>query len=189
MQDDHAGSDWRRMQEEHFRSGDLRLFERQRRQAEAQAELQAMAEAVGVPVHNEILLDLQLVDYDAVTIVLLELTPAILTAWADGNVSTRERDTVLQMAARDHVARNGPACAQLAKWLDCYPSDRFFHVSLQAIGVMLATLDPEPRASLRRKVLNDCTRVAAASRGPFDWAHTISREEHQLINHIAAALS
>ena len=66
MQDDHTGSDWKRMPEEYFQSPDLRLFERQRRHAEAQAELQAMAEAVGLPVYNEILLDLQLVDYDAV---------------------------------------------------------------------------------------------------------------------------
>jgi hypothetical protein len=189
MQDDHTGSDWKRMPEGYFRSRDLRLFERQRRQAEAQAELQAMADAVGLSVHDEILLDLQLVDYDAVTIVLLELTPAILTAWADGNVSTPERDIVLQLAARDHVARDGPAYVQLAKWLDRYPNARFFHVSLQAIGWMLAALEPEARASLRRKVLNDCTRVAAASHGPFDWAHTISTEEQQLINVIAAALS
>ena len=75
------------------------------------------------------------------------------------------------------------------KWLDRYPSDRFFRVSLQAIGVMLAALDAPARASLRRKVLNDCTRVAAASRGPFDWSHTISTEEQHLINRIAAALS
>ncbi|MET0215057.1 MAG: hypothetical protein ABW292_18745 [Vicinamibacterales bacterium] len=189
MQDDHTGSDWKRMPDEYFQSRDLRLFERQRRQAEAQAELQAMAEAIGLPVHDEILLDLRLVDYDAVTIVLLELTPAILTAWADRNVSTRERDIVLQMAARDRVPREGPACVQLAKWLDCYPSNRFFHVSLQAIGVMLAALEPEARASLRRKVLNDCARVAAASRGPFDWGHMISTDEQQLINHIAVALS
>jgi hypothetical protein len=189
MQDDHTGSDWKGMPEGYFQSRDLRLFERQRRQAEAQAELHAMAEAVGLPVHDEILLDLQLVDYDAVTIVLLELTPAILTAWADGNVSTRERDIVLQMAARDQVAPDGPAYLQLAKWFDRYPSDRFFHVSLQAIGVMLAALEPEARASLRRKVLNDCARVAAASRGPLDWGHTISTEEQQLINRIAVALS
>lgn len=189
MQDDHTGSDWSRMQEEYFRGRDQRLFERQRRQAEAQAELQAMAEAIGLPVYDDILLDLQLVDYDAVRIVLLELAPAILTAWADGNVSTREREIVLQMATRDHVARDGAAYAQLAKWLDRSPSDRFFHVSLQAIGVMLAALDPQARASLRRKVLNDCTRVAAASRGPFDWSHTISTEEQQLIKGIAAALS
>src|SRR5688572_4649145 len=130
MQDDHTGSDSIRMPEEYFRSRDLRLFERQRRQAEAQAERQAMAEALGLPVHDEIFLDLQLVDYHAVTIVLLELTPAILTAWADGNVSTPERDIVLQMAARDHVARDSAAYPQLAKWLDRYPSDRFFHVSL-----------------------------------------------------------
>jgi hypothetical protein len=189
MQDDHTGSDWKRMPEEYFQSRDLRLFERQRRQAEAQAELQAMAEAIGLPVHDEILLNLQLVDYDAVTIVLLELTPAILTAWADSNVSKPERDIILQMAARDRVPRDGPAYVQLAKWLDRYPSIRFFHVSLQAIGVMLAALEPEARASLRRKVLNDCTRVAAASRGPFDWGHTISTDEQQLINHIAVALS
>jgi hypothetical protein len=119
----------------------------------------------------------------------LELTPAILTAWANGNVSTRERDTVLQMAARDQVACDGPAHLQLAKWLDRYPSDRFFHVSLRAIGVMLAALEPEARGSLRRKVLNDCARVSAASRGPLDWGHTISTDEQQLINHIAAALS
>jgi hypothetical protein len=179
MQDDHT----------HFRSEDLRLYERQRRQAEAQAELQAMAEAIGLPVHDDVLLDLQLVDYDAVRIVLLELVPAILTAWADGNVSTREREIVLQMATRDHVAPDGAAYVELVKWLDRYPSDRFFRVSLQAIGVMLAALDAPARASLRRKVLNDCTRVAAASRGPFDWSHTISTEEQHLINRIAAALS
>ena len=63
---------------------------------------------------DAVVLGLQIAGYEADTIVLLELAPPVLGAWADG--STRERALILKIAAREHIAENSPAYVQLGRW-------------------------------------------------------------------------
>jgi len=178
----------RAQEDEYFRRRDQELIERQRRYAEAEAERRLIAQAIGVD-DDEVVLGLQLADYKADTIVLLELAPPIQVAWADGSVSKRERELLLKIAAREHVAQNSPARVQLEVWFDRPPSAHLFDTSLRAIGRILASLQPEVRASLRRKLIDDCTTIAAASGGLLRWARPASNEEQQVIERIMGELS
>jgi len=187
MYDSDVSSGERAQEDKYFRRRDQELIERQRRHAEAEAERRLIAQAIGVD-DDEVVMDLLLADYRADTIVLVELAPSVQVAWADGSVSTRERDLLLKIAAREHVARNSPAHVQLDIWLDRPPSAHLFDTSLRAIRRILASLQPEVRASLRRKVIQDCTTIAAASRGFLDWGRTVSSEEQQVIDYIVGAL-
>ena len=183
-----VNSGGRAQEERYLRRIDQKLIERQRRRAEADAERRLIAQAIGVD-DDEVVVDLQLADYRADTIVLLELAPSVQVAWADGSVSTRERDLLLKIAAREHVARHSPAHVQLDIWLDRPPSAHLFDTSLRAIGRILSSLQPEVRASLRRKVIQDCTTIAAASRGFLDWSPPLSSEEQRVFERIVGALS
>ena len=178
----------RAQDDEYFRRRNQELIERQRRYAEAEAERRLIAQAIGVD-DDEVVLDLLLADYKADTIVLLELTPPVQVAWADGSVSKRERELLLKIAAREHVAQNSPAYGQLEDWFDRPPSAHLFDTSLRAIGRILASLQPEVRASLRRKLIDDCTAIAAASGGVLRWGRPEANEEQQVIDRIRAELS
>lgn len=189
VQDGDSSSDRRRVQEdEYFRRRDQELIERQRRRTHVEAERRLIAQAIGVD-DDEVVLDLQIAGYEADTIVLLELAPPLQVAWADGSVSTRERELLLRIAAREHVAQNSPAHVQLGTWFDHRPSAHLFGASLHAIRGILSSLQPEIRASLRRKLINDCRTIAAASGGLLGWSRAVSNEEQQIVERIVGELS
>lgn len=188
MQDRETGSDGNGAQgQEDVRRRDQERIERRARWTEAADERRLMAEAIGVDAHD-VLVDLQIVGYKADTIVLLELAPAVEIAWADGSVSTRERDVILQIGAREGVVPGRPVYGHLNCWLDSPPSDQLFDTSIRAIQAMLDGLQPDVREALRRKLVGDCTAVAAASDN-FLLGGTLSNEERHALNHIAAVLA
>lgn len=171
---------------EYVRVSDREQNERQARWAEAARERKLMAEAIGVDA-LDILVDLQVVGYKADTIVLLELAPPVEIAWSDGSISKRERDVILQIGAREGIAHGGLVYGHLHCWLDSAPSDQLFDASIRAIRAMLDALQPDVRDALRRKLVGDCTAVAAAS-DDFLLGGTISNEERRALDHIAAVL-
>ena len=178
MHEGDTSSDRRRMQEdEYFRRRDRELLERHRQRAEAEAERRLIAQAIGLN-DDAVVIDLQLVGYRSDTIVLLELAPPIQVAWADSDVSTRERELLLKMAAREHVAQGTPARDQLEVWIRQRPSTDLFDASLRAVSDILNRLQADARASLRRKVIEDCIAIAGASGGFLGWNHVSSDERH-----------
>ena len=188
MHEGDTSSDRRRFQEDgYFRRRDQELLEQQRRRAEAEAERRLIAEAIGLN-DDAVVVDLQLVGYRSYTIVLLELAPPIQVAWADGSVSTRERDLLLKIAGREQVAQGSSARGQLEVWIGERPSTDLFEASLRALSDILKSLQPDARASLRRKLMVDCTAIAAAAGGPLGWNH-VSNDERHVIERIGRELA
>ena len=187
MQEGDTSSDRRRVQEdEYFRRRDQELLEQQLRRSEAQAERQLIAQAIGL--NDDAVVDLQLAGYKSDTVVLLELAPPIQVAWADGSVSTRERELLWKIAAREHVAQGSPAYAQLGMWIDQRPSTDLFEASLRAMSDILNSLQPDARAALRRKLIADCAAIAEASGGFLGWNH-VSNDKRRVIERIAGELA
>jgi hypothetical protein len=169
--------------------GDLRLdlIERQQRRAEAEVEHWLIAQAIGLA-DDETVEDLQMAGFKADTIVLVELALPVQVAWADGSVSTRERELLLEIAAREHVERDSPAHAQLRAWLESPPSSYLFDASVRAISRIVASLQPEVGAALRRKLINDCATLVASEHFR-NWGLSVSNEEQQMLHRITMALT
>lgn len=89
------------------------------------ADRSLMAEAIGER-DEGFLMELQSAGYSAETIVLAELTPQIQIAWADGEVSQRERDVIVESAAHRRILPQSRASLQLARWLERRPSGDLF---------------------------------------------------------------
>lgn len=187
MQKRETGPEMRLVQHEYVRARGEDVIKRRRRRAEAEAERRLIAQAIGLN-DRAVLLDLQLAGYRSYTIVLLELAPSIQVAWADGNVSKSERDRLLTIAKREQIAHGNPALGQLEVWIGQQPSPNLFAASLRALSDILNSLQPHARASLRRKVLDDCAAVADASCGALGWNHVLHGERH-VIAHIVKALA
>jgi hypothetical protein len=150
------------------------------------ADRNLMAEAIGER-DEGFLMELQSAGYTAETIVLAELTPQIQITWADGEVSQRERDVIVESAAHRRILPQSRASLQLARWLERRPSEDLFRISRVAITRMLRRLPAHLQSNVRRSLLREFSDVAAASGGFLGW-RSVSTDEQEVIDSIASAM-
>lgn len=187
MTERHGFDDRRRgLEEEYFRKKEQELIDKMRRHHEEEAARRRLGEKAGVA-NEEILNDLQALGYTPETVMLLYLVPLIETAWAEGNVSSRERELIVKAARSRGIEAGSSADRQLNDWLTERPSKAFFEKTLRAIGAILQARPPEERESSERDLLALCTAVASAS-GGIVGLRAISEEERQMLAHITEEL-
>jgi hypothetical protein len=173
----------RSLEEEYFRKREKELIEKMRQHAEAGAERRRLGEQAGVA-DEEILQDLQALGYTPETVTLLHVVPLVQMAWAEGDVSDRERDLIQEAARARGIAAGSAADQQLSNWLARRPSDDFFEKTLRAIGAVLEAQPAETRAASQKDLLSYCTAIASASGGILGF-RTVSDQERQLLSRIS----
>jgi hypothetical protein len=176
------------LEEEYFRKKEQELIEKMRRRAELETERREIAEAAGTT-SEEILDDLQELGYTRETVErLLHLVPLVQVAWAEGHVTKRERERILEVAGLRGVAEGTPAHQQLTAWLDRRPSDEFFEKTLRIIRHLMQAMFPRERAASRNNLVSYCLSVAAASGGLLGLGNKVSDKEQEVLERIAAEL-
>lgn len=182
--DKNAFDDRRRAQEEeYFRKKEQELLEKMRERAAADAARTEMSEATGVE-DSAILQSLQELGYTRDSVMLLHLVPLVRVAWIDGGVTSRERELILDIAARRGVTAGSPAYEQLINWLDRRPPEDFFDDSCRIIRVLMKA-GGDVDGATPSDLVALCTQVAKASGGIFGLGNKISDEEQALIEQLA----
>jgi tellurite resistance protein len=180
MPDKDAFSDLRKAKEEEFfHNREQALLEKLKQRGVAEQEARKLGEALQVK-DERILEDLQALGYDAETIGILFVVPMIAVAWADGEISGRERSLIRELAG---VRGDGNSPRQLQQWLETKPPQEFFDRSLRIIGLLLKELSPVEGSKKERELLSSATRIAEASGGILGLG-SISNEERKLIERI-----
>lgn len=180
MAESDAFADRRRAQEEeYFRKREKELIEKLRRRAEEDASRRRMMERTGVA-DDEILQDLEALGYTPETVMLLHLLPLVQMAWAEGGVSGRERDLIIEAARARGIEDGSAADRQLSNWLTKSPSDDFFERTLRAIGAILQARPSDEREASRHDLLAYCTAIASASGGILGFGKVSDEERHLL---------
>ena len=154
----------RTLEEDYFRRKEKEVIEKMRRSAAAEADRRRLGEQAGVA-DEDVLRDLQELGYTTDTLILLHLVPLIQTAWAEGSVSDRERDLIVQAARARGIEANSSAGQLLNGWLAQRPSEELFEKTLRAIHAILQAASPEVRATSERDLLSRCAAIASASGG------------------------
>ena len=120
------------------------------------------------------------------------LAPLVQTAWAEGEVTDPERETLLRIAGARGIDATSPAHAQLLAWLRERPADEFFDTALKVIKAGLAVLSIDERQERVRSIAGACQQVAEASGGGLGrllgLARGVSTEEESLLDTITATL-
>jgi hypothetical protein len=176
----------RSLEEEYFRKREQELIEKLRRRAAAEAELQQLGENAGVA-DEEILQHLRELGYTPETVMLLHLVPLVQMAWAEGGVSDRERELIVEAARARGVEAGSPADQQLAEWLTSRPSEQLFDQSLRAVRAFLHARPAEEHEASQRDLLADLTAIASASGGLFGFG-AVSPEERALLAALSSEL-
>lgn len=174
------------LEEDYFRRKEKELIDKMRRNAQADAQRHELAKQAGVA-DEDVLRDLQELGYTPETIMLLYLMPLIQTAWAEGDVSAKERDLIVQAARSRGVAAGSAADVQLGRWLSERPSEEIFQRTLRAIGTILQARSQEERESSERDLLSLCTAIASASGGIVGFG-AVSEGERRILAQITREL-
>ena len=158
------------------------LIQKMWRHSRLLSECREMAEAVDND--EEVICELEQMGYSRETVRLVLLVPLVQVAWADGEVTGRERNFILEVARLRGIEQDGPVRRQLVNWLDHRPSEEFFQATLRFIGRLLEVLPMKERTARKRALISYCTRVAAASGGVLGLGRRISPVERTLLEHM-----
>ena len=141
---------------DYFNRHDAKLIQKIRERAHLQEVAAALAEKLRVD-DPELLQRVARLGLTRETGAAILMVPLIQVAWADGDVTDRERTIVLVTGTPPH--------AQLLAWLQECPSPELFDAAIEIINVGFALLPAAERAERVRAVLDACERVAEAARG------------------------
>lgn len=176
----------RGLEEEYFRKREAELVEKLRQRHAADATRQQLGERAGVA-DTEILQDLQELGYTPETVSLLYLMPLVEVAWAEGGVSDRERELIVEAARARGIEAGSTADALLTEWLTIEPSEQVFERNLRVIRAILAARPEAEREASRSDLLSTATAVAEASGGVLGF-RAVSPEERALLARISQEL-
>ena len=180
----------RAQEEGYFRAQDAKLLEKLREDARLEEIVLALAEQLRVN-NPELLRRVIALGVTLDTGPAFLLAPLVQVAWGEGNVTDRERDTVLRLAAARGVEAGSPAHAQLLKWLQERPANDLFDTAMEVIRGGLALLPQEEREERLKHIVQACHEVAEASGGlakVLGLGSGVSGEEEALLEAIVTTL-
>lgn len=180
----------RSFEEEYFRKHDAKLIEKLRERGKVEEIVEALA--VKLQIDDPALLRrIMALGVTLDTGAAFLLAPLVQVAWAEGGVTDREREKVLQIAAERGVDTSSPAYTQLQEWLRTRPADAIFDTAVEAIKRGLSVLTPAERADRVKRIVDACREVASASGGLgrlLGLGTGVSSEEESILDAMTATL-
>lgn len=174
----------------YFRKQDAQLIEKLRETARLEEIARALAEKLQVD-NPELLRRVIDLGVTLDTAPAFLLAPLVQVAWAEGEVTEREHQTVLRLAGARGVEENSPAHAQLLAWLRERPLNALFDTATEVIKVGLSVLPPGEREERITRIVQACHEVAGASGGLarlLGLGSGVSGEEASLLDTITTTL-
>jgi hypothetical protein len=180
------GNRRRTHEDEYFRRQEQELIEKLKERGRDEATRRQLAERTGLA-DEELLRDLQALGYTPETVMLLHLVPLVQMAWAEGSVSDRERELIVEAARARGIEAGSAADAQLASWLSARPSQALFDQTLRAIRTILEAGPSETREAGQRDLLAHLTTIASASGGILGFGK-VSPQEQEVLSRVTAEI-
>jgi hypothetical protein len=176
----------RSLEEDYFRKKDRELIEKMREAAAVEQDRQQLAKKSGLedPVLLQELKDL---GFTPETVTLLPLVPVLRMAWAEGGITSAERDLLVRLARSRGIAEGSAADRQLSAWMVKQPDEATFVRAGRLIRAMLDSRSPETSDLSADDLVEYCERIAEASGGIFGIGR-VSAEEKKLLASIAEDL-
>lgn len=172
---DSIGERGRSLEDNYFRRRDRELLEQVRDQEAVADRRRPLAAALGID-DDAIVTALSAFGFDAATVPLVDIVPAIQVAWADGHLSAGERKKIERLLASPEMQSSGRLGSRLvAGWLAEEPSGEFYRVTTAVLRHHLARIDAGTRTRVVRQMEGDCTAVAGGERRPARLRRTVER--------------
>jgi hypothetical protein len=121
------------------------------------------------------------------TVVAFGLVPMIEVAWADGEISPKEREAVLVAAAARGVEKGSTTYELLENWLQRKHGPELLDTWKQYVAAISAQLDGAKNAALKERVLGQARAVAEAAGGILGLGFKVSASEEKVLDELEAA--
>lgn len=180
------GERGRSLEEEYFRKKDRELIEKMRRAAAAEQAQQEMSRKTGL-LDPEMLRELQDLGFTPASVSLLPLVPVLQMAWAEGGITSAERELLVRLARSRGIEEGSAADQQLTTWMRSRPDETVFNRAGRLIRAMLEVGSGGTDVLSAEDLVRHCEAIAAASGGVFGIGR-ISAQERTLLIAIAADL-
>jgi hypothetical protein len=169
-------------EEAYFRQEDARLIEKLRQKAQFHEIAHALAEKLQTD-EPALLERIKELGVTLDTGSAFVLAPLVEVAWADGDVSHAERDTILHIAKQRGVEPGSADHRQLLDWMAHRPSDEIFRTALEAIRIGISVLPPDELEQRIAAMIKACEDVAKSAGGLSGLLHLegISYDEGTVI--------
>ena len=179
----------RALEDEYFRKRDRELIEKMRQATASERAKTALSEKTGLS-DPALLKDLEELGFTPDTVSVLPLVPIVQMAWAEGGITSAERQLLVTLARQREIAAGSPADTLLSDWMARKPSDDVFARATRLIRAMLDAGGPDTDAAHHWSaddVINYSESIAAASGGIFGLGR-ISADEREVLTNIAETL-
>jgi hypothetical protein len=174
------------LEESFFAKQNEKLLEALRRREEKKASREELARVSGIA-DSEVLGRLVELGISAESWTALSVVPLVEVAWADGEVSDKERAAVLAGAEANGIGVRSPGYETLEGWLRQRPDGRLLEAWGQYTVRLCAGLAPAERHALRDEVMGRARAVARATGGFLGLGDRISPEEEIILQELERA--
>lgn len=169
---------------EYFQRKEQELIKKLRERAEKEAARKGLADEAGVS-DEEILKTLEELGFSRDLVKVVHIFPLVVVAWADGEVSEKERSLILEAAKVWGVDESTPAHEKLRNWLEARPDSGYSEQLLKVIKDIKSVRQEGKQEQFETNIVNLCKQVAEASGGFLGFGRKISKEEQDVIDRIA----
>ena len=178
----------RHLEEKYFREKERELVEKLKQKTAREAARKALSDAVGVS-DEGILQTLEEMGYDREVVVVLHLFPLVAVAWADGEISEKERAKIVEAARAWGVHDGTAADKRLTEWLTQQPDAVTTERLLRIIRDILQFRGAAKQEDYRSNITRLTAAVAEASGGILGFGPKTSTAERAVIERISGELS
>jgi hypothetical protein len=175
----------RGLEEAFFKERDRQLLEKLRGELSMREEKRKVGHVTGI-VQEHVLESLVQAGVRTETLTAVTLIPLVEVAWCDGAVAPEEREAVLNAAVAHGIPADSAAHALLKRWLEEQPDSRIGAAWREYVQELSRISPKDTIAAMKEKMIERCTRVAAAA-GGFLGLATISKKEQAKIDELAKA--
>ena len=170
------------LEEEYFWNKEKALIERLREEGRKTTERQTLSDRLETD-DETLTSELQAAGITPQTLALLHLVPLIEVAWAEGEVTDRERQLIIAMAERRGAVPGDEVHLRLNQLLAHRPDDAFYDVALKGERALLARMSVDARAEALEDLEKRCAAIAETAGGILGMG-AISPEERAALTHI-----
>jgi hypothetical protein len=118
------------------------------------------------------------------TLTTLTIIPMVLVAWADGGVTSKERQAILELARECSIKVGSPSYQLLNAWLSQRPPSNLETAWKKYVLLVIAHAPAEVRRAIQDKVVKRCEATAKAC-GGFLGFRSVSKAEQAKIDEIS----
>lgn len=177
----------RALEDEFFHRVDEALLANLRESMEREEAIKQLKEATGFQ-DDELIGHLLDAGIDVSKLAALSLVPAIFVGWADGSITTKERQAILSAALHRGINVQKSAQQLVESWLSTRPSKSLWKLWKEYAHAFVTSLPKDHANMMANEIYQQAKAVAEASRQSIEF-RKISTNERAILDEIKETMA